>query len=237
MGDSVEYTIGSEVACEDGPVGELVRVVVDPIKRIVTHLVVQPKHHGREGRLVPVGLVDPSSDPLKLHCTLKDFDALEAAEETRLLSGAPGSWGYAQHEMHSLPYFPLTGAGGGLMGAPGAARLGSSLWATQASGVVEGPWVGGPSVVTYEKIPAGEVDVRRGDHVHATDGHIGRVQGLVVDPADHGVTHILLDEGHLWGQKEVAIPIGAVGSVEGDGAHLKLSKDEVRDLPALDLGH
>ena len=41
------------------------------------------------------------------------------------------------------------------------------------------------------------------------DGPIGRVQGLVVDPTDHHVTHVLLAKGHLWGEKEVAIPIGA----------------------------
>jgi sporulation protein YlmC with PRC-barrel domain len=80
----------------------------------------------------------------------------------------------------------------------------------------------------------GEVEVRRGDHVHATDGAIGRVQGLVIDRSDHHVTHVLLDEGHLWGQKRVAIPISAVTGVE-DGVRLNLTKDEVRDLPAVDL--
>jgi sporulation protein YlmC with PRC-barrel domain len=85
-------------------------------------------------------------------------------------------------------------------------------------------------------VPVGEVEVRRGDHVHATDGSIGRVQGLVVDPGDHHMTHVLLDEGHLWGKKEVAIPIGAVQSVE-DGVRLNLTKDEVRELPAVELVH
>ena len=70
--------------------------------------------------------------------------------------------------------------------------------------------------------------------VHATDGAIGRVQGLVIEPSDHHVTHVLLDEGHLWGLKRVAIPIGAVASVE-NGVHLKLTKDEVHDLPEIDL--
>jgi hypothetical protein len=78
------------------------------------------------------------------------------------------------------------------------------------------------------------VQVRRGDHVHATDGEIGKVQGLVVDPGDHHVTHVLLDEGHLWGKRRVAIPIGAVTGVV-DGVWLSLAKDEVRDLPSVDL--
>jgi len=92
----------------------------------------------------------------------------------------------------------------------------------------------GPETVTYDRVPAGEVEVRRGEHVHATDGAIGRVQGLVVDPSDHHVTHVLLDEGHLWGKKRVAIPIGAVTGAS-DGVRLSLTKDEVGDLPPIDL--
>ena len=85
-----------------------------------------------------------------------------------------------------------------------------------------------PRVKLHDRVPVGEVAVRRGEHVHATDGHIGRVKGLVIDPADHHVTHFLLDEGHLWGQKTVAIPIGAVTHIE-DGVRLNLTKDQVRD--------
>ena len=44
------------------------------------------------------------------------------------------------------------------------------------------------------------------------------------------VTHVLLQEGHLWGQKEVAIPIGAVTDAEA-GIRLNLSKEQVENLP------
>ena len=76
--------------------------------------------------------------------------------------------------------------------------------------------------------------MRRGEPVQATDGLIGHVQGLVVDPADHHVTHVLLQEGHLWGTKQVAIPIGSVTNVD-DGVAVGLTKDEVRDLPPVVL--
>jgi hypothetical protein len=38
--------------------------------------------------------------------------------------------------------------------------------------------------------------VRGGEHVHATDGNIGEIQGLVIDSGSHQVTHVLLEEGH-----------------------------------------
>jgi sporulation protein YlmC with PRC-barrel domain len=93
-----------------------------------------------------------------------------------------------------------------------------------------------PRAVTYDRLPLGEVAVHRGEQVHATDGDIGRVQGLVIDPRDHHVTHVLLQEGHLWGRKDVAIPIGAVTGVV-DGIQLSITKDEVQDLPPVDIDH
>jgi len=103
---------------------------------------------------------------------------------------------------------------------------------------IGGMHVGGPNArpetVITDRVPVGEVEVRRGDQVHATDGTIGQIQGLVIDPSDHHVTHVLLDEGHLWGKKRVAIPINAVKDAK-DGVRLNLAKDQVRDLPPVDV--
>ena len=66
--------------------------------------------------------------------------------------------------------------------------------------------------------------------MHAVDGQIGQVEGFMVNPADDKVTHILLEEGHLWGRKQVAIPISAVASVE-DRIRLNITKRQVEDLP------
>lgn len=83
-----------------------------------------------------------------------------------------------------------------------------------------------------DRIPAGEVGIRRHDHVHAADGAIGQVEGLVVDAESH-ITHVLLQQGHLWGRKEVAIPIGSLETIAADGIHVRLSKSEIADLPEL----
>jgi hypothetical protein len=48
------------------------------------------------------------------------------------------------------------------------------------------------------------------------------------------VTHVLLQEGHMWGRKEVAIPISAMTGAD-EVIQLNLTKDEVRDLPAVDI--
>jgi sporulation protein YlmC with PRC-barrel domain len=218
MSDTTEFTIGSDVSCSDGACGELKRVVVDPVAKALTHLVVEPKHGNGEGRLVPVDLVASAGEEIQLRCATAEFDELEHAEETQFLPGASGQWGYGEGQIVSWPYYGL-GMGGMGMGGMGLGNM-----------------TAGPQVIIRDRIPVGDVQVRRGEHVHATDGDIGRVQGLVVDPADHHVTHVLLDEGHLWGKKEVAIPISAVTGVE-DGVRLSLSKDEVADLSPVELDH
>src|SRR5438045_5909263 len=49
------------------------------------------------------------------------------------------------------------------------------------------------SLETSDAIPPGEVEVRRGEHVHASDGHIGQVEGLVIDPCSHRTAHARTD--------------------------------------------
>lgn len=201
------YDIGAPVSCEDGPCGELSRVVVDPIKRTVTHLVVGPHHRHALARLVPVSLVDATEGELRLRCTLALFRALQYAEETEFLP--PGDpWVSTGHPGAGMAY-------PGMMAWPYYAPV--------------------QTMVTRERVPLGDVEIRRGGHVHADGGAIGKVQGLVVDPADERVTHVLLQAGHLWGTKEVAIPIGAVTSIDGEGLHVSLSKSEIADLPEVEL--
>jgi len=189
-------------------------VIVDPVARVVTHLVVEPRHRRGLGRLVPLDLLDTSSGGITLGCTLAEFEDLESAEETQFV---PGSGGYAEYGPEQVLSWPYYGLGG-------------------AAGVQGDTVVPISQTVTYDDVPMGEVEVRRGDRVHATDGDIGLVQGLVIDPRSHGVTHVLLKEGHLWGRKQVAIPIGAVGRVD-DGIRLTITKREVEDLPPVDIRH
>lgn len=210
MTHSTAFTIGSDVSCSDGRCGQLRRIVVDPVARVLTHLVVEPKHRIGAGRLVPVELASVTPSGIRLTCTRAAFDALEHADEARFLPATSDVWGYAQQEVLLQPYY--AGFRGMAMSGPGS-----------TSGTRK----------TIDRIPLGEIELRRGDEVYATDGLIGRVQGLVIDSSDHHVTHVLLDEGHLWGKKRVAIPIHAVVEL-GSGVQLTLAKAEVQDLP--DIG-
>jgi sporulation protein YlmC with PRC-barrel domain len=223
--ETTQFTIGVEVNCSDGVCGEVSRVVVDPIARAVTHLVVEPKHRQGLGRLVPLELVAATNGEIALSCTMADFDKLDPAEETQFLPGSDGYGSYGREQVYSWPYYGLGGAAlGGSMGG-GIGMAGGGL----GTGI-------GSQTVTYDTVPLGEVAVRRGDPVHATDGDIGKVQGIVIDTRTHGVTHVLLQEGHLWGRKDVAIPIRAVTRV-GEVIELNMTKQALEELPSIDVDH
>jgi sporulation protein YlmC with PRC-barrel domain len=219
MADTTQFTIGTVASGSDGAVGTLIRVIVDPTVEEVTHLVIEPEHRPDLGRLVPLDLVD-FNDPsggISLRCTKEQFENLDPAEDTQIIPATDAYGGYGAGQVSYMPYYGLEGGGMAVPGVGGAGAI-------------------APQVVATDSIPLGEVEIRRGDPVQATDGDIGRVQGLVIHPRSRHVTHFLLQEGHLWGKKEVAIPISAVASTR-DGIQLTISKREVHDLPPVDSSH
>jgi PRC-barrel domain len=215
------FTIGADASCTDGACGVVARIIVDPVARAITHLVVEPRHEHKHGRLVPLSLVETVPGGIRMSCTKAEFAKLDPAEETQFLpaSGWPGSVGYGSEQVLAWPYY-------GLIPSPGTG-LDSSAGVGQAYAT---------RGARCDSVPLGEVEVGHGDRVDATDGEIGRVEGLVIDPANHGVTHVLLQEGHPWGRKEVAIPIGAVTRVD-IGIRVNLSKQQIGDLPPVDIDH
>ena len=214
--ETTQFRIGSKVSCSDGVCGKLSRVVMDPVTRALTHLVVESRLR-LTGHLVPIALVDSQDDEVRLRSTRAQFAALDEADLTQFVTGAREQPGYGQNDASSTVCYQLVVGDMSSVGIEVGIGMGMGVQST-----------------TFDRVPLGKVEVRRGDCVQATDGAIGRVQGLVIDPRDHHVTHVLLDDGHLWGEKEVSIPIRAVVRLD-DGIQLNLSKEEVWALPPVDF--
>jgi hypothetical protein len=211
-----EYTLGAAASCTDGSCGVVSRTILDPAARTVTHLVIVPRHHHADGRLVPVELVEATAEEIRLRCTLAEFARLDPAEDVEVVDDEYGG-GYGQAEA-------VQG-----YGDVGALGVGGS-----ATGLGIGMGLGHHTpVIVSHAVPLGETEVERHESVHATDGEIGQVEGFIVNAADHRVTHVLLKEGHLWGRRQVAIPVSAVASVDA-GIRLNITKKQVEDLPPVD---
>src|SRR4051794_18152104 len=202
--------LGSVVHCTDAPFGELADVVVDPVSRRVTHLVVQPHHRHDCARLVPVERASPAGDGVALDCSIADIQALEPLQESAYLRlgefpVADPDWAIGTQDVLALPLYE---EGDGM-------------------GTVIDP---DPHVtVFYDRIPKHAVEIRRSSAVMSADGHrLGHVDGFLVGSGE--TADIVLERGHLWGRREIVIPAAAVARVENDSVTLSVTKDEVEAL-------
>ncbi len=210
-----EFTVGVRTECSDGYCGQLSRIITDPATRKITHLVIKPQHRLGSDRLVSIELVDMAADDISLRCTLAEFEELPPAEEVDLAEGDKYEGGYGDAES-----------------VQGVGNVGSMGVGGSVSGTGVGTGLGHRTrTVTHHVVPLGEAELVPGEHVHAVDGEIGQVLGFIVDPDDQRVTHVVLKEGHLWGRREVAIPVSAVTGID-EGIRLNLTKKQVEDLPA-----
>jgi hypothetical protein len=224
MARKMPLRIGAGASCSNGACGHVSRIIVNPVAREVTHLVVDQKDRNGPGRLVPVELVDAPTGHIRLRCTLAEFQALRPAQETEVVPDLDPTGPKDPHSGPKVGFLPISGA----FGVPGMIDV-------RQDPAVSRPEA--PQEVTVDSVPSGEVDIRRELTVCATDGEIGQVQGLVVEPGGHYVTHVLLQEGRAWGRKEVAVPIGAVIKFGTLLVHLSLTRRQVKDLPPVDTDH
>lgn len=93
----------------------------------------------------------------------------------------------------------------------------------------------GTMSIEHEQIPPNELAIHRGTPVMATDGHVGQVDEFLVEPKSGNITHLVLREGHLWGKKDVSIPVSKIDRIEKETVYLKLNKQEIEALPTLPI--
>ena len=112
--------LGRPVNCSDGPFGKLADIVVDPTKRRVTHLVVEPDGDHGKARLVPIELAsaeDGEKSAIAVRCSVAEADQLELVEESAYLrlgeapEVEPG-WDLGVETVLAEPYYYYGTVGG-----------------------------------------------------------------------------------------------------------------------------
>jgi uncharacterized protein YrrD len=89
--------------------------------------------------------------------------------------------------------------------------------------------------IRSENVPSGELSLHRGEFVEARDGSVGSVDELIYNSEDKTVTHLVLREGHLWGKKEIAVPVADIDHIESDTVYLNIDKKSIDALPEIPL--
>lgn len=217
MSSPARFEIGASVICRNNSfIGHVKRVVADPVARRLTHLVIGPQQGRADDRLVPISMAHVEGSVVALSCDAEGFADLRPAFQPEFITGSRKESGYGPAETYLWSNY--------------GRRDGSSGLRVSARGF-DGS-VG--HHVRSEQVPVGDVEFRRGCGVIATDGAIGRLHGLINDPATSPITHLLLQHGHLWGQREIAIPVQCVRTMDSD-VYLNVAKSDVETLP--DVAH
>ncbi len=201
----MEIPLNAQVACTDGVCGRSEYVLIDPIRDEVTHLVVKEDLSPNAEYIVPVDVVSASiADTIQLRCSKVDLEKMKL---------------FVQTEFIKEKVLNYAGYQGGMYG------MGSYYMPYVTSEIRV------PVSVEHKQIPPGELAVHRSTRVEATDGYVGKVDEFVVNPENGHITHLVMREGHLWGKKDVIIPVSAMGETREDTVFLKLDKHQIESLP------
>ncbi|MCL7453441.1 MAG: hypothetical protein M8467_10390 [Anaerolineae bacterium] len=84
-------------------------------------------------------------------------------------------------------------------------------------------------------IPPGELAVRRGAWVRATDGRVGKVDQFLIDPTSGHISHLCLREGHPWGDAVICIPVAEIDEIQERLVQLKIDKQTIEALPRIPI--
>ncbi len=206
--------LGQPVHTSDGLFGELADIVVDPIARTVTHLIVQPHHQHRQARLVPVWLTEAGDEIVTVHLGTRHLRQLQQVAFTDFIDVAHPidlgeQWDVGTERIVSLPYMNLD------------FELDAMLT---------------PIQIEYDRIPKDECEIRRTSSVITSDGYeVGQVEGFVAEGEDSLVA-VIVRSGPPWLKHVVGVPMAAVKRVLTDRVELSIDRHAYRQLPRSDEG-
>ena len=208
----MEIPLQAKVECTDGICGTSVYVLINPVIEKVMHLVVQETAAPQMEYIVSVDLVSSTKDgSIQLRCTRAELEKMQPFIQTNFVA-------------ERVPNIYLGRSGGSTYGMGG-----SYYW----------PYVT-PEKTVYDfvensQIPVDELAIQRGTRVEATDGLVGHVDEFVVNPENGFISHLVMREGHLWGQKDILIPLSAITKSGEEAVFLKLDKHQIEALPTFPL--
>jgi sporulation protein YlmC with PRC-barrel domain len=203
----MEIPLNTQIECTDGICGRSKYVLINPVTNQVTHLVVKEDSSPNTEYIVPVDIITGTvADTILLRCSKAEMEEMDPFIKTDYIEEQATNWSFGyggeRYGVGTFYYLPYV----------------------DIDQIVKVP-------VEKRQIPPGELAVRRGTRVEATDGYVGKVDEFVVNPEHGQITHLVMREGHLWGQKDVIIPLSAMEDTKDDTVFLKLDRHQIEALP------
>jgi sporulation protein YlmC with PRC-barrel domain len=200
----MELPLNAPVECTDGICGTSIYVLINPITKELTHLVVKETKSKTE-YLVPLCLVSKTDKGcIKIDCSKKDLEKMDVfCQQSFIQETVQNYEGFSGYGKGTYFYWPYV------------KPINLTKYRLQET----------------EEVPHGDIVMNRGTRVEAIDGTVGRVKEFVVNPKNCHITHLVIGKGLWWRKKEIMIPVSAIMRSSRDSVLLKLSKLQVKALP------
>lgn len=210
----MKIKLNAQVLSENNEkIGELKKVVIDPLTNEVSHVVVEKGFWFREDKLVPVDMVEMSGeDKVRIRTTRRELEELPDFKEKQYFL-LTDYWSDDQESGagYSTPYvmYPYMMAGTEI-------------------GLPEPPAVMRRSKMN---IPDSSVVIEEGVKVIGLEGRqVGKVEKVIWDATSDHITHILISKGWLF-NKEKLVPIEWIKQMGDQHISLLVDSRIVEQLP------
>mgnify|MGYP006302614913 CR=1 FL=1 len=214
----MQFREKAEVLTSEGEkAGRLIRLVVDPRAKELTHLVLQKGLLFTEDKVVPLQYVDfTADDQIVLKKGAGDPEQLPPFEEINFtpLGDRAAPAGLATSGIPSMTwYYPWAG---------------SAWWHAEDFSAFAKPQY---AVSSVRNIPEDTVPLEEGGRVISADEvHVGDIERLYADPEENRVTHLLVSRGLIIKEKKL-IPSFWIDTVVEDEVQLTVESTIVDNLP------
>lgn len=204
------YKKGTQMYSSVGEhIGELKRVVLDPVSRKVSHLVVEKGILVKEDKVVPIGLVsDQEGNRIALELTAEELEDFPQFSQTHFVLSK--NWDKSVEDLKTYRYI-------------------SSYHWWNAGGLGYAT----PRLMHKQlgNIPDNAVALKEGANVVTPNGEkVGFLSSIIADSQSHAITHVVVSNGGLNPVRKL-VPIFWVDKFTGDKVDLLIQEKYYQNLP------
>jgi sporulation protein YlmC with PRC-barrel domain len=201
--DEIVLRPGADVYSTDRVAAKLTDIVVDPIARAITHLVVTPPGEHQQARLVPLWLVNSSKDGIRVELDARHLKQLQRVLRTDFLrlpkADIEGEMTVRFRTVLIHPYF-------------------------------EDPW-SAEELENSTGILRDDCPIHLGnDVVSNNDRFLGQIVALLV--RDDRIHRMVVRSGLVGFHNNVIVPIDSIAEVMADMVILDIDRHQFRQLPS-----
>jgi uncharacterized protein YrrD len=222
----MQFRTGTQVITHDRtPVGQVDRIVIDPVTQEVTHIVVRKGTFFTTDKVLALAAIAEA-----------DEEQVVLRSDIENLEGEP--------DFEERHYIPLDDPGGATvdpvgLGAGSVGRsvyyppLGSMGVTPSAQAQLGAATIPTPYVVETERnIPERSIALEPGADVLDPDGNdIGDVEQVISEPGTSRVTHMVVVRGGLLNRDRKVVPVNWISRIQEEHIHLAVDNAFLDRLP------